>query len=534
MSEVFPYLVAFAPASKAMMHRLSTLRPTAKAARTALRRGVRPRPSRPTKTRHKPIEDIRVGDLVWAWDCATGRLARRPVVRLFHHVDRSVLAVTVSGDDQVESRVESTVEHPFWVEGTGWVAACQLRPGDRLRRIDGGGRPTVAAVTRLAAHADVYNFEVAGLHNYFVGSAGVLVHNESSSPAFTGVYVDGRAFVPDAQTPTEVREFVERTQQHANYPSIDVLHRRAKAFLSYERAERTISQSVAASMSDPDSVQVKQAAHLMHAVRGMWSESGIDSATRDRIATQVQHGASDGPLGSQAVSELNPASNPLLTMFIRGEEGPLSIRDIRLMPDVAFATGVLARHAAEVRRQSPLLAAMDQFSKARRVGAVRDGKHFSTDSGADLRRDAGTAVRDELELPVMYGTSGSASDIASTAHYATGHFGLPFAALGVAHGAAVSATVDVIFDMMRNTIVPHAMENRYITLWAQHGGQADAFVEPFMRFSHSYPEIGQAVRMSLSGDLALDVEAIRRVTEVDVQRLRLAQGPTAAQVDAAK
>lgn len=517
-----------------MTHRPPTLSPISQAAQTALRRGVRSHSPRQLKTRHRSIEDIRVGDLVWAWDDATGRLARRPVVGLFRHMARPILAVTASGADQVRHRVECTTEHPFWVENKGWVAACQLKPGDPLRCIDGCGDLRVTALTRLAARADVYNFEVAGLHNYFVGLAGVLVHNESSKPAFTGVFVDGRIFEPDAQTPTEVREFVERTQQHANYPSVEVLHRRAKAFLGHERAERAISQSVSASMADPDSVQVQQAAHLMHATRGMWSQSGIDSTTRDRMAAQVEQGAADGPLGPKVVSELNKVSNPMLGMFIRGQEGPLSIEDLRLMPDVAYATGVLARHSIEVQRQSPLLAAMNQFSQERRVASVRDGRHFATDSGSDLRRDVGTAVRDELGLPVMYGTAGSASDMASTAHYAAAHFGLPFAAPGVAHGAAVTATVDVIFDMMRNTIVPHAMEGRYAALWARHGGQADAFVDPLMRFSHSYPEIGQAVRMSLNGDSAMDVEAVRRVAELDAQRLRAAQGQAPASGDPAK
>jgi hypothetical protein len=60
-----------------------------------------------------------------------------------------------------------------------WVAASQLEPGDRLRLAD-DTVATVGGIRRIAASngsLTTYNFTVADHHTYFVGRAGVWVHN---------------------------------------------------------------------------------------------------------------------------------------------------------------------------------------------------------------------------------------------------------------------------------------------------------------------------------------------------------------------
>ncbi len=75
------------------------------------------------------------------------------------------------------------MDHPFWVpsaEGGQFLPAAELSPGSLLALATGG-----AAVVRevWTEEADVdapfttYNFEVSEAHTYFVGQAGVWVHN---------------------------------------------------------------------------------------------------------------------------------------------------------------------------------------------------------------------------------------------------------------------------------------------------------------------------------------------------------------------
>lgn len=130
-------------------------------------------------SRVKPIESITVADLVWAWDPDRQLRVKRPVRRLFRR-EREVtlhvgLCCCTSG---VVQALRATTEHPLWVEGRGWTAASKLAAGDRLKAFDGSAQ--VVLCVSLAEPAPVFNFEVEGVRNYFVGTAGVLVHNRST------------------------------------------------------------------------------------------------------------------------------------------------------------------------------------------------------------------------------------------------------------------------------------------------------------------------------------------------------------------
>jgi hypothetical protein len=73
-------------------------------------------------------------------------------------------------------RIEATPEHPFWVEGRGFVAARRLARSDLLRAEDGRAA-AITSITERKGRFTVYNLEVEGTHTYFAGEAGWWVHN---------------------------------------------------------------------------------------------------------------------------------------------------------------------------------------------------------------------------------------------------------------------------------------------------------------------------------------------------------------------
>jgi hypothetical protein len=79
--------------------------------------------------------------------------------------------------------LEPTPPHRFFSEDRqDWIAARDLRPGERLRTASG----QVAAVESIRLKPGqhrVYNLEVEQEHQFFVGEAGVLVHNAYSEQA---------------------------------------------------------------------------------------------------------------------------------------------------------------------------------------------------------------------------------------------------------------------------------------------------------------------------------------------------------------
>ena len=77
-----------------------------------------------------------------------------------------------------EEEIETTVEHPFYVEGVGFVPASELKAGDIIRTSEGENLPIDRVETEeLEEPVLVYNFEVEDFHTYYVSELGVLVHN---------------------------------------------------------------------------------------------------------------------------------------------------------------------------------------------------------------------------------------------------------------------------------------------------------------------------------------------------------------------
>jgi hypothetical protein len=130
------------------------------------------------------IQNIRTGDRVLSLTVPKGEVVASTVSATFRRPVHQLLLIAVDGEE-----IACTSEHPFWVVGVGWVAACELERGDALRTASG----TVKLVTdchAISHSAVVYNFTVRGTHTYFVGRAALLVHNRC-----TDFYKRARSFL---------------------------------------------------------------------------------------------------------------------------------------------------------------------------------------------------------------------------------------------------------------------------------------------------------------------------------------------------
>jgi hypothetical protein len=77
--------------------------------------------------------------------------------------------LTVSGRE-----LRTTAGHPFWIAGEGWRMAKELSENDVLLAVDGPVRVEAISQSR---DAKVFNLVVEGASDYFVGEAGLLVHD---------------------------------------------------------------------------------------------------------------------------------------------------------------------------------------------------------------------------------------------------------------------------------------------------------------------------------------------------------------------
>jgi hypothetical protein len=98
------------------------------------------------------------------------------VLTTVNHLNPELYELTLAETAGRESSARPTGLHKFYSEDRGaWTNTRDLRPGERLRSID--GPLTVERLTRVPGVHRVYNLTVAGEHVYHVSSLGLLSHN---------------------------------------------------------------------------------------------------------------------------------------------------------------------------------------------------------------------------------------------------------------------------------------------------------------------------------------------------------------------
>ena len=124
-----------------------------------------------TLTGEKSIEAVEVGDELLSLATSTGVLSYQPVLTILHNPPAMTLKVAFGSES-----ISATGYHRFWKSGSGWVMARDLKPGDKIRTLQG-----VAEVRSVGEETvvPVFNLEVAAGQSFFVGEAGALVHDNS-------------------------------------------------------------------------------------------------------------------------------------------------------------------------------------------------------------------------------------------------------------------------------------------------------------------------------------------------------------------
>jgi len=156
------------------------------------------------------IKDVEPGNLVASRNPQTGKTEFGRVVRTIQRQTDALVTVRLadSKTGQAASSLTCTPEHPYYVQGQGWVEAGSLGIGSSI--VTRAGPPLVVKGVDWQRAKDgtnpftVYNFEVAGSHTYFVGkdNGGAWVHNQCAPRARFEVTPDGTA-IPTSKAELE-------------------------------------------------------------------------------------------------------------------------------------------------------------------------------------------------------------------------------------------------------------------------------------------------------------------------------------------
>ncbi|AZI58100.1 hypothetical protein EH165_08060 [Nakamurella antarctica] len=122
----------------------------------------------------KPIEDVKVGDLVLATEPETGVTTAKQVLTLIRHAGPHIMVDLTLSDGTV---LNATDGHPIWDATTKtFTKAIDVPVGDKVLTAAGG----TATITTKYVHGQdltAYNLEIEGIHTYYAGNTPILVHN---------------------------------------------------------------------------------------------------------------------------------------------------------------------------------------------------------------------------------------------------------------------------------------------------------------------------------------------------------------------
>jgi len=79
----------------------------------------------------KPIEEIDIGDIVWAYNDTTGQYAQKKVINLSQFEWNGVYHITIR-----KEVIKATADHPFYIGGR-WLRVVELKIGDSVKLFDG-------------------------------------------------------------------------------------------------------------------------------------------------------------------------------------------------------------------------------------------------------------------------------------------------------------------------------------------------------------------------------------------------------------
>jgi hypothetical protein len=124
----------------------------------------------------KRIDQIQEGDFVLSKDVNSGTIDYKEVKYVYIKSTYEFVRLKLDNEE-----IRTTANHLFFTDCGWWKAAENLKIGDKILNSKGELKTLIGkSVEALQEPERIYNLNVEDFHTYFVGSNGLLVHNDCS------------------------------------------------------------------------------------------------------------------------------------------------------------------------------------------------------------------------------------------------------------------------------------------------------------------------------------------------------------------
>ena len=138
-----------------------------------------------TESGFRNIEDIQIGEMVYAIDIDTNERTLKRVLNIFRGETDEAYEITIG-----EETVTATPKHQFYIIDKGWTRAYDLEVGDMISAKDCNMEITQINHILYKEPIPVYNLEVDDFHTFLVTKYELLVHNFASPLHSTGPEIE--------------------------------------------------------------------------------------------------------------------------------------------------------------------------------------------------------------------------------------------------------------------------------------------------------------------------------------------------------
>ncbi|ADU15334.1 RHS repeat-associated core domain-containing protein [Asticcacaulis excentricus] len=126
------------------------------------------------------IQDIKVGDLVLAYNEANGQVVAKPVSALIRPAPQATFEVKLEAAANQDREVfRASADHPWLMTNGQWVHTQDLKVGQHVKTATGIDL-VVTALKPTGKSEQTYNLTVDDLHTYLIGNDHAVVHNSGT------------------------------------------------------------------------------------------------------------------------------------------------------------------------------------------------------------------------------------------------------------------------------------------------------------------------------------------------------------------